>query len=96
MGFKFFRQYNVGPFVLDFYCPVCRLAIEADGGQHNEEQKEYDARRTEYMNARDIRVLRFWNNEILENIEAVWEKIYETLKGFELVGRNNPSSPPLT
>lgn len=77
-GCKFFRQYGVGPYILDFYCPEVRLAIELDGGQHNEESnKEYDKLRTEFLGAGDIRVLRFWNNEVLMNLEGVLERIAE-------------------
>lgn len=75
-GVKFFRQYSIGPYVLDFYCPEVRVAIELDGGYHiKNEQKEYDKERTWFLRDKDIFVLRFWNNDILNNLELVLEKI---------------------
>ena len=76
-GLKFFRQYSVGPCVLDFYCPDIRLAIELDGQHHykDEEQSEYDKERTEYLKENDIKVLRFWNNDVLFSTNAVLETI---------------------
>ncbi len=71
-GIRFFRQYSIGPYIVDFYCPALKLAIELDGGQHTQdENREYDAGRTEYLEARDIRVMRFWNHEVLGNIDSV-------------------------
>ncbi|MBI4053882.1 MAG: DUF559 domain-containing protein [Candidatus Doudnabacteria bacterium] len=75
-GYKFFRQYSVGHYILDFYCPVIRLAIEIDDGQHNyAPERLRDKQRTEYLKSLDIRVLRFWNNEVLENQDGVYEEI---------------------
>ena len=71
-GVKFFRQYSVGPYILDFYCPALKLSIELDGGQHNQaESREYDAVRSEYLNAHGIEVVRYWNNEVLCEIDGV-------------------------
>lgn len=76
LGIKFFRQYSVGAYVLDFYAPSIRLAIELDGSQHAERrQQNYDARRTAYLEDFGIRVVRFWDNEVLRNIDAVLESI---------------------
>ena len=75
-GMKFFRQYSIGPYILDFYCPAFKLAIELDGGQHNHcENKEYDAVRSEYLKAQSINVIRFWNHEVLLNMEGIWDKL---------------------
>lgn len=74
LGFKFKRQYSVGPYVLDFYCPSKKLAIEIDGSQHIE-NKEYDVERSDYLSTFDIRVIRFWNNEINVNINGVVDKV---------------------
>jgi len=80
LGRKFYRQYSVGRYILDFYCPTCRLAIELDGGQHvEEEQLKNDGERDEYLRKHDIQILRFWNNEVTENIEGVISKITESL-----------------
>ncbi|MBI2067458.1 MAG: endonuclease domain-containing protein [Deltaproteobacteria bacterium] len=79
-GLKFWRQYSVGPYILDFYCPSQRLAVELDGGQHAEQFIiEYDQERTDFLKSRSIRVLRFWNSEFLTNPEGVLEKILESL-----------------
>jgi len=77
-GVKFFRQYSIGPYVLDFYSPTFRLVIELDGSQHSEqEQQEYDDNRSEYLKAHDMEVIRFWNNEVMQNIEGVLVRIAE-------------------
>lgn len=79
-GLKFFRQYSVGPYTLDLYCPKVRLAIELDGGQHDKpSEQSRDEKRTEFLNQNNIKVLRFWNNEVLNNIEGVYEKILEEI-----------------
>ena len=77
-GLKFFRQYSVGDYILDFYCPFMRLAIEVDGSQHIE--NKYDEYRTSCLKKNNILVLRFWNNEVLGNIEGVCLKLEETIK----------------
>jgi very-short-patch-repair endonuclease len=73
-GLKFFRQYGVENFILDFYCPKLKLAIEIDGGQHAT-NSDYDNRRTRELNMFKITVIRFWNNEVLQNPDGVYEKI---------------------
>ncbi len=90
-GMKFFRQYSIGPYILDFYCPTMKLAEELDGGQHNQcESKEYDAARSEYLKAQGIDVTRFWNHE-------VWLDTQSVLAGLALkVTPLNPPSSPLT
>ena len=78
---RFFRQYGVGPYILDFYCPKVRIAIELDGGGHTtNEQKLYDAERTEYLNGNNIKVLRFWNADVINDIDGVIAKIIESTK----------------
>jgi len=77
---KFFRQYSVGPHILDFYCPALNLAIELDGGQHNRpDNKQYDTFRTEYMKAHGINIMRFWNHEVLKNIDGVLTRLTEKI-----------------
>jgi adenine-specific DNA-methyltransferase len=80
-GAKFRRQHPVGRFILDFYCPEKKLAIELDGGQHAE-AFAYDRSRDEWLRIRGIRVLRFWNNQMLLETDAVAEKIYQALVEF--------------
>jgi len=75
-GMKFFRQYSIGPYILDFYCPTMKLAVELDGGQHNLcESKEYEAVRSEYLKAQGVEVLRFWNHEVLLDMESVLSEL---------------------
>lgn len=78
LDYKFKRQHSVGPYILDFYCPDKKLAIELDGSQHIE-NKEYDKERTEYLLVLDIKVMRFWNNEVNVNINGVIQKIINEL-----------------
>lgn len=74
-GHKFYRQYSVGNFILDFFCPALCLAIEVDGGQHAE-RIDYDRERTEYLKNHNIVVLRFWNNDVMNNLDGVLTEIY--------------------
>lgn len=75
-SWKFYRQFSVGPYILDFYSEEIHLGIEVDGGQHNEEaNKVRDEKRTAYLNKYGLKVIRFWDNEVLTNIEGVLEVI---------------------
>ncbi|HOO51602.1 MAG TPA: DUF559 domain-containing protein [Alphaproteobacteria bacterium] len=77
-GHKFRRQQNIdNRYIVDFVCLEKRLIIELDGGQHT---KEIDRKRTEYVEQQGFEILRFWNNEVMENIEGVLLKILEKLK----------------
>ena len=79
---RFRRQHPVGTFVLDFYCPAARLAVEVDGSIHDREgAKETDAARQEEIEAFGVRVLRFRNEQVTENREAVVEIIRVALLG---------------
>lgn len=85
LDLKFFRQYSVGKYILDFYCPMIKLCLEIDGGQHNEEENlNYDENRTKYLKSLGIIVIRFWNNEINSNLEGVYEKLYKTAEDLKL------------
>jgi len=80
-GFKFRRQYSVGPFVLDFYCPEKKLAIEVDGGGHFlEEARVYDAERQSFIESYGIRFLRFTNANVRKNLFGVLERVLGELK----------------
>jgi very-short-patch-repair endonuclease len=80
LGLKFRRQHSVGPYIVDFYCADRRLAVELDGGQHfTVEGQAYDKRRTEYLAARGVRVLRFANNELFENTDGVLEVLRQSV-----------------
>jgi very-short-patch-repair endonuclease len=87
-GMRFFRQYSIGPYILDFYCPTMKLAVELDGGQHNQyDSKEYDTVRSEYLKAQGIEVMRFWNHEVLIDTGGVLIRLAE---------RVTPPNLPLT
>ena len=77
-GYKFRRQVPIGDYIVDFLCLEKRIVIELDGGQHNEpEYIRYDNERTAYLEHRGYKVIRFWNNEVNENIIGVYEKLQQ-------------------
>lgn len=79
-GYKFRRQHSIGPFVIDFYCPAMRLAIEVDGNSHFLENVEiYEARREKFIKDFGVKMLRFTNTEVFKNRESVVEIIRGTL-----------------
>jgi very-short-patch-repair endonuclease len=84
MGLKFKRQKPIGRYIVDFVCPERSLIIELDGGQHTE-QMAYDTQRDAWLHGEGYTVLRFWNNEVMQEMEGVLEKIRITLF---------PSPPP--
>ena len=80
-GSHFRRQATIGPYFADFACHEKRLVIELDGGQHNTSQGvEADEKRTAFLQSRGYRVLRFWNNDVLGNIDGVMKAISEALE----------------
>ena len=81
-GAKFRRQHSIGPYIVDFACTAMRVAIELDGGQHVQ-QLEYDDRRTAFLRARGWRVLRFWDDQVLVETDAVLERVLEALGEFD-------------
>ena len=76
-GFSFRRQHQIGQYIVDFVCLERQLVIECDGGQHTEDA---DRERTQFLEKEGFKVLRFWNNDILQNIEGVYEAIMMELK----------------
>src|SRR4051812_20496628 len=79
--FKFRRQVEIGSYIVDFVCSEQRLIVEADGGQHADQQ-EYDAERTRWLEQQGFRVRRFWNHEVLQDWETVEEVIWRLLVEF--------------
>lgn len=77
--YKFKRQHSIGHFIADFYCAEKKLVIELDGSQHLD-NVEYDRERGDYFESLNIKVIRFWNNEVNKNIEGVVRKIVVELK----------------
>src|SRR4051794_10838158 len=78
-GWKFRRQVSIDPYIVDFLCLDAKLVIEVDGGQHDENRAK-DEVRTRFLEGFDLRVIRFWNNEVLGNLEGVLERILIELK----------------
>lgn len=79
-GHHFVRQYSVGPYILDFYCPAKKLGIELDGGQHKAKDGSiYDQERTGYLEGFGIKTIRFENTQVLENLDDVPNKILNSL-----------------
>jgi very-short-patch-repair endonuclease len=78
-GLKFRRQHPVGPFILDFCCPACKLIVELDGAAHDEtEQAERDETRSAQLIAYGYRILRFRNEEVLTDLISVLDRIAST------------------
>ncbi len=77
LGVKFTKQKPIGNYVVDFYCKECNLVIEVDGSSHDG-KFEYDRVRDEYMTDQGIKVLRFWDTDILKNMDGVLEVIRGT------------------
>jgi very-short-patch-repair endonuclease len=73
-GHKFRRQFPIGPYIVDFVCLEARLIVEVDGGQHADE-KCGDAQRDAWLTTQNFRVLRYWNNQVLKELDAVLEDI---------------------
>ena len=81
LGYRFLRQYSVDHFVIDFYCPKLKLAVELDGDVHEiPEQKDYDKARQKYLEAFGIKFVRITNEEFLGNPNKAFSKIEEQIK----------------
>ena len=83
MNLKFRRQHVIEPYIVDFYCHEIGLVIELDGSQHGtDDAMEYDAERTKFLEALGLRVVRYWNNEVLGRTDVVLEDLSQ--RCFEL------------
>ncbi len=78
-GLKFRRQHPIERYIVDFVCLECKLIIELDGGQHSEKIK-YDDYRTSCLQGKGYRVIRFWNHDVMNNLEVVLREIYEEVQ----------------
>jgi very-short-patch-repair endonuclease len=78
-GHKFVRQEPIGPYICDFVCRERRLIVEVDGGQHADSAE--DKVRDQWLASCEYRVLRFWNNDVLKNMDGVLEAIADAVKG---------------
>lgn len=74
----FRKQHAIGNYIVDFCAPRKKLIIELDGSQHLEQQ-DYDAERTEFLKSKGYKVLRFWNNDVMNDIDSVLNVIWDTL-----------------
>ena len=94
---KFSRQMPVGPYICDFLCRERGLVIELDGGQHASDIG-YDERRTAFLGAQGLTVLRFWNNDVYEHLPHTLERIEQVIAGlpvrFETAGAPHPQPLP--
>jgi very-short-patch-repair endonuclease len=89
-GLSFRRQHSAGAYILDFYCPELRLAIALDGSQHGEQlQQSRDQRRTAWLGGCGVTELRFWNNDVTQNLGAVLEKIKSVADELRASGRTH-------
>jgi len=87
-GFKFKRQQPIGAYIVDFVCFECGLVVEIDGGQHADDVSA-DQLRSKWLQSQGFRVLRFWNNEVIERKNDVLESIIRALREY-------PSPQPLS
>jgi very-short-patch-repair endonuclease len=79
LGINFRRQHAIGNYIPDFCSPTAMIVIELDGGQHLG-REEYDKNRTEYLESQGYKVIRFWNNDVMRNIESVILSIMDELE----------------
>jgi very-short-patch-repair endonuclease len=92
LGYKFRRQYGVGPFVLDFYCREIRLGIEVDGLTHDHtKQVVYDRERQKYLEAKKIKIIRFNSEEIFKDTDNVVERIFLVCQKLKKLPPPTPS-----
>ena len=91
-GYKFRRQRPIGPYIVDFVCLEKRLVVEVDGGQHAG-QVELDTKRSGYLKEKGYRVMRFWNNEVLQETESVLAVILSSLDGSVTSPHPHPPHP---
>ncbi|MEX2008808.1 MAG: endonuclease domain-containing protein, partial [Dongiaceae bacterium] len=87
-GLRFRRQYRLGLYIVDFVCLPARLVVEVDGGQHAVEAQK-DERRTRWLETQGFTVVRFWNNDVLDNTDGVVEAILGYLAEIQ-----RPPPPP--
>jgi very-short-patch-repair endonuclease len=85
-GYKFTRQKPIGDYIIDFYCSKLQLVIEIDGDSHSE-NKEYDKARTKTLSQLGLRVLRYTNHDVCNNIEGVYQDLMQVIE---------PPTPPLS
>ncbi len=81
-GHQFYRQRIIGNYIVDFFCPRAKLVVEVDGGQHySEEGQVPDAKRDAYLARQGLKVLRFSDADVLNNLDGVLESVVENITG---------------
>ena len=94
LEYKFRRQHPIERFIIDFYCPELKLCVEVDGNSHlQQEQQDYDAARTEYLEAIGCTVIRVTNNDVRYNIHAVAQEIMNTCNELKIGGLSDADHP---
>jgi very-short-patch-repair endonuclease len=93
-GLHLRRQHPIGPFTVDFYCPSLRLAVEVDGGQHAEQTKLADDRRTNWLGEKGVVVVRYWNNDVLSNLEGVLSDLLRHAERLAQADKNPTPAHP--
>ena len=91
MGATFRRRYPIGPYIADFACTSLAIVIELDGGQHAE-NSGYDARRDAFLRSKGFSVLRFWNHQVMGEVDSVLAVIWREVEAARQ--RSSPSQPP--
>jgi very-short-patch-repair endonuclease len=85
LGYKFRRQYSVGPYAVDFYCPALKLAVEIDGDSHFQDQRpQDDQRRDAFVESFGIKFLRFTNLDVYKNLDGVLEAICQAIRELQV------------
>jgi very-short-patch-repair endonuclease len=95
-GFSFRKQHPIGPYTVDFYCSRFRPAVEVDGSQHAEERKQADDRRTQWLVDKGVTVVRYWNNEVLSNLEGVLSDLLVHIERLSPVAATPTPTLPLS
>jgi len=92
--YKFRRQHPINPYILDFYCPDLKLAIELDGSGHGHRHREtHDKAREEFLDRQGIAVVRFWNHQVREELDSVLQAIWLALEK-RVPNHPSPQSSP--
>ncbi len=93
LGYKFRRQYSIGPYIVDFYCPKLRLILEIDGDSHTEDANiKRDCVRTKYLTDCNLKIKRYTNRDVLYNLDGVLDDLTKCINFLE---KNTPSNSPL-
>jgi very-short-patch-repair endonuclease len=94
LGASFRRQHPIGPYFVDFYCAPAKLVVELDGDQHGfDAGLAHDLRRAAFLSSKGLRILRFWNNEVVANIDGVVETIWLAVQPVVAASTPTPTLP---